>query len=98
MCINFPITVRLLQNNERSFPLIFTITVVELLFKTKQLIFTTKRLSYINSGADPGFFERGVDNFYHDNEIHRKFIPSEIGCGAKGPQCSGHIPNDQDLV
>jgi hypothetical protein len=30
MCIIFPITVRLLQNNERSFPLIFTITVVEL--------------------------------------------------------------------
>jgi hypothetical protein len=29
MCINFPITVRLLQNNERGFPLIFTITVVE---------------------------------------------------------------------
>jgi hypothetical protein len=30
MCINFPITVRLLQNNERGFPLISTITVVEL--------------------------------------------------------------------
>jgi hypothetical protein len=29
MCINFPITVRLLQNNERGFPLIFSITVVE---------------------------------------------------------------------
>jgi hypothetical protein len=29
MCIIFPITVRLLQNNERGFPLIFTITVVE---------------------------------------------------------------------
>jgi hypothetical protein len=29
MCINFPITVRLLQNNERGFPLIFTITVAE---------------------------------------------------------------------
>jgi hypothetical protein len=28
-CINFPITVRLLQNNERGFPLIFTITLVE---------------------------------------------------------------------
>jgi hypothetical protein len=28
----FPKTVRLLQNNERGFPLIFTITVVELLF------------------------------------------------------------------
>jgi hypothetical protein len=29
MCINFPITVRVLQNNERGFPLIFTITVIE---------------------------------------------------------------------
>jgi hypothetical protein len=29
MCFNFPITVRLLQNNEHGFPLIFTITVVE---------------------------------------------------------------------
>jgi hypothetical protein len=28
ICIIFPITVRLLQNNERGFPLIFTITVV----------------------------------------------------------------------
>jgi hypothetical protein len=31
MCINFPITVRALQNNELGFPLIFTIAVVELL-------------------------------------------------------------------
>jgi hypothetical protein len=37
MYINFPITVRLLQNNERGFPLIFTITVVE--FKTKVYLF-----------------------------------------------------------
>jgi hypothetical protein len=29
MCIFFPMTVRVLQNNERGFPLIFTITVVE---------------------------------------------------------------------
>jgi hypothetical protein len=29
MYTNFPITVRVLQNNERGFPLIFTITVVE---------------------------------------------------------------------
>jgi hypothetical protein len=32
MSINFPLTLRALQNNERGFPLIFTITVVELLF------------------------------------------------------------------
>jgi hypothetical protein len=35
MCINFPITVRLLQNNERGFPLIFIITVVEYWFNAR---------------------------------------------------------------
>jgi hypothetical protein len=44
------------------------------------------------------FFERGVENCCHDNEIHRNFVPSEIGHDAKGPQCSGHIPIDEDLV
>ena len=41
MCIIFPITVRLLQNNERGFPLIFTITVVELgnIFKCRCFVF-----------------------------------------------------------
>jgi hypothetical protein len=29
MCINFPMTVSMLQNNERCFLVIFTITVVE---------------------------------------------------------------------
>jgi hypothetical protein len=29
MCINFPINVRLLEDNERGFPLIFTITLIE---------------------------------------------------------------------
>jgi hypothetical protein len=29
ICINFPITVRVLQNNERGFPLIFKVTLVE---------------------------------------------------------------------
>jgi hypothetical protein len=39
MCINFPKTVRVLQNNERSFPLIFTITVVGLKVKTEEEYF-----------------------------------------------------------
>jgi hypothetical protein len=34
-CIIFLITVRLLQNNERGFPLIFTITVVEYITQVK---------------------------------------------------------------
>jgi hypothetical protein len=33
MWLIFPITVRLLQNNERGFPLIFKINVVELLLQ-----------------------------------------------------------------
>jgi hypothetical protein len=39
MCIIFPITVRLLQNNERCFPLIFTITVVELVIMSARTDF-----------------------------------------------------------
>jgi hypothetical protein len=32
ICFNFPITVSVLQNNDRGFPFIFTITVVESIF------------------------------------------------------------------
>jgi hypothetical protein len=45
MCIIFPITVCLLQNNERGFPLIFTITVVELLLK-----FTSRSIRFHSYG------------------------------------------------
>jgi hypothetical protein len=41
MCIIFPITVRLLQNNERGFPLIFTITVVEMNLNHSELTLGT---------------------------------------------------------
>jgi hypothetical protein len=52
------------------------------------------------SGADPGFFLIGGENFYR-YQIHRKFVPLEIGVigrDAKGRQCSGHILIEQDPV
>jgi hypothetical protein len=50
MCINFPITVRLLQNNERGFPLIFTIKHTHIYWKEKEthiLLFDTVMCIYM---------------------------------------------------
>jgi hypothetical protein len=52
MCIIFPITVRLLQNNERGFHLIFTIPVVEL-----KIMFALASLLYNNHQGAEQLFE-----------------------------------------
>jgi hypothetical protein len=60
MCINFPITMCLLQNNERGFPLIFTITVVECsIFYNITYFHHTSCLSL----TPPTHLSQGVMNF-----------------------------------